>query len=282
MYAVAGDTPLHETLAPVETSDHEGPAGATPLSIPPSVEVWGLPLAPITSDQLVDAVDQLIERGRPSYFITANLHYAMLSARDPRLAAVNRGAAFLVADGMPLVWYSRLSGRPLPERVTGSDNVYRLCQRAAERGYRVFLLGGLPEVARAAARRLGELYPGLNFVGVESPTLERLSAEEHNALIERIRQARPDLLLVALGQPKGELWLAQHVEALSAAACVQIGASIDFVAGRVRRAPRWLQRIGGEWFYRITREPRRMIPRYAADAVFMVRAIFRDAFHATG
>ena len=112
--------------------------------------------------------------------------------------------------------------------------------------------------------------------------LDRLSEEEHAKLIDRIRQTRPDLLLVAFGQPKGELWLAENVDALGVPACVQLGASFDFVAGTVRRAPRWMQRVGGEWLYRISREPSRMIPRYFHDAVFMVKSIFRDAFRPAG
>ncbi|HLA83725.1 MAG TPA: WecB/TagA/CpsF family glycosyltransferase [Thermoguttaceae bacterium] len=269
---------MRETLVlPEEINPVSVPAHGEWTS-PPMVRVWGLSLAQVTTDELVDLVDRLIERRMPSYFITANLHYAMLSARDSRLAKVNQRAAFLVADGMPLVWYSRLLGRPLPERVTGADSVYRLAERAAARGHRVFLLGARPEVARAAANRLSELYPGLTLAGVESPMLDSMSSEDQAALVERIRRTRPDLLLAALGQPKGELWLAENLETLGVPVCVQIGASLDFVAGRVRRAPRWMQRIGGEWFYRITREPRRMIPRYAADAAFMVRAMIADVF----
>lgn len=267
---------LHEPLTLTENVDPESTTIHDDIASPPTVRVWGLSLARITSDELIDLVDRLIARREPSYFITANLHYAMLSARDPRLTEVNRRAALVVADGMPLVWYSRLRGDGLPERVTGADNVYRLAERAAAQGHSVFLLGGLPDVAQAAARRLSKLYPGLNLVGVESPMLGDLSVDEQAALIERVRRAAPDLLLVALGQPKGELWLADHVEALGVPVSVQIGASLDFVAGRVRRAPRWIQRIGGEWLWRISREPRRMIPRYTADAVFMVRAIIRD------
>jgi len=270
------------TLDQPENARDESQLAVADAIRPNTVSVWGLPLARVTSAEMVDLVDRLIDRGEPSYFITANLHYAMLTARDSRLPVVNRRAAFLVADGMPLVWYSRLTNRPLPERVTGADNIYRLCERAAQLGWRVFLLGGLPEVARSAARCLGELYPGLNVVGVESPMLDQLSEEEHAELIDRIRQSRPDLLFVAFGQPKGELWLAENVDALGVPACVQLGASFDFVAGTVRRAPRWMQRAGGEWLYRISREPSRMIPRYFRDGVFMLQSIWRDAFRPAG
>ena len=239
------------------------------------VVVLGLPLARLDHAGTLDQVDRLIQRGRPAFFITANLHYAMLTDRDPRLAAVNRKAAFLVADGMPLVWCSRLGSKPLPERITGSDLIYSLCRRAAERGYRVFFLGGAPGVAAEAARRLSERYPGLQVAGIEAPELERLSARQHAALVARIRRAAPDLLFAALGQPKGELWLAENYRRLGVPACVQVGTSFDFVAGRVPRAPQWLRGIGLEWAYRAWREPRRLGTRYLRDAVFLVKSLCR-------
>ncbi len=253
------------------------------LAGPAAIErvcIWGLPLARVTHRQTLDLVDRLIALREPAFFITANLHYAMLASRDPRLGAVNRQASFLLADGMPMVWYSRLFGRPLPERVTGADLVYLLSERAAQRGHRLFLLGGGPGVAQAAAAELCRRYPGLAIAGIEAPDFARLSPQEHADLLGRIRDARPDLLFAALGQPKGELWLAENRLALGVPACVQVGASLDFVAGRVRRAPRWLQRIGLEWLWRAASEPRRLVPRYAADALFLVRAVAADSIAA--
>jgi N-acetylglucosaminyldiphosphoundecaprenol N-acetyl-beta-D-mannosaminyltransferase len=225
-------------------------------------------------------VDRLIERRRPGFFITANLQYAMLAAHDPRLAEVNRSAAFLLADGMPMVWYSRLLGRPLPERVAGSDLIYLLCRRAADRGHRVFFLGGKPGAAADAATTLSWMYPGLTVAGIEAPELESLSADEHQGLIARIRNARADLLMVAFGQPKGELWLAENLAALGVPACVQVGASFDFVAGRASRAPRWMQRLGLEWLYRTVCDPKRLGPRYARNAWFLLKAVIRDIWSA--
>ena len=241
------------------------------------VWVWGLPLAPLTFAETLDQVDDLIRAGRPGYFITANLHYAMLTAQDPRLPEVNRRAAFLLADGMPLVWASRYRPRQLPERVAGSDLVPALCARAAERGHRVFLLGGAPGVAEEAARRLCAHSPSLQIVGIEVPPFREPTAQEKAQLLARIRAARPDLLFVAFGQPKGELWLAENCEALGVPACVQIGATLDFIAGRVRRAPRWIQRVGFEWAYRLYREPRRLASRYASNFVFVARMAALDA-----
>jgi len=248
-------------------------------SRPPEVDtvwIWGLPLARLTFDRTLDLVDRLIDRRRPGFFITANLHYAMLTDRDPRLPAVNQRASFIVADGMPMVWYSRLTGRPLPERVAGSDLVHGLCRRAAKRGHRLFLLGGQPGVAREAAAVFTRRYPALRIVDAEAPMLAEMTPQEHAGLVARIRQARPDILLVAFGQPKGELWLAEHCGQLEVPVCAQVGASFDFVSGRVRRAPPWIQRIGMEWMYRLAQEPKRMGPRYLRDAMFLGKAVFSD------
>lgn len=240
------------------------------------IRVWGLPLAPLTFGQALDRVEGLIKAGAPAYFITANLHYAMLTARDRRLAEVNEKAAFLLADGMPLVWASRWRPRRLPERVAGSDLVPALCERAARKQYRVFLLGGPPGVAEEAARKLCERFPGLQVVGTECPPFRELSEQEQADLRDRIRAARPDLLFVAFGQPKGELWMAAHGPALAVPACVQVGATLDFIAGRVRRAPRWMQRLGLEWVYRLSAEPARLTGRYARNFLFALKMLALD------
>jgi N-acetylglucosaminyldiphosphoundecaprenol N-acetyl-beta-D-mannosaminyltransferase len=240
------------------------------------VWVWGLPLAPLTFAQTLDRVDGLIDAGKPGFFITANLHYAMISNQDPRLAEVNRRAAFIVADGMPLVWASRWQSRRLPERVTGADLVVGLCEQAARRGQRVFLLGGAPGVAQRAAHKLGERFPELTVAGTAAPRLDELTPAEHAQLLMDIRRARPDLLFVAFGQPKGELWLARNIEALGVPAAVQIGASLDFLAGMVVRAPRWMQCVGLEWAFRLAQEPARLGGRYTANARFACRMLARD------
>lgn len=242
----------------------------------PRLTLWGLPLARVNYDEAVELVDALVRRRQPSYFITANLNYAMLSHRDSRLAGINQRAAFITADGMPLVWYAQLLGRPLPGRVTGIDLTYRLCALAASRGYRLFLLGGEPGVARQAAENLCRLYPGLQIAGVASPTLGQLTPDAHAALLEEIRQSRADILLAAFGQPKGELWLDANCQALGVPVCAQLGATLDFLAGNVRRAPRRMQRLGLEWIYRMTSDPRRLGPRYARNIAFLMGAVCRD------
>jgi N-acetylglucosaminyldiphosphoundecaprenol N-acetyl-beta-D-mannosaminyltransferase len=246
------------------------------------VWVWGLPIAPMTQAEAVDAVVGLIEAGQPSFFITANTHFAMLAHEAPELQAVAAQAAFILADGIPLVWTSRWTRTPLPERVAGSDLIFDLCSRAARDGHRIFLLGGPEGVADQAAEALSRRYRGLNIVGTESPPFRTTTAEEDAALIRRIRAARPDILFVAFGQPKGESWIAKHLQALGVPVCVQVGASLEFAAGRVRRAPRPLQKIGLEWAYRMWLEPSRLAPRYARNARFLLNMVARDLLLAAG
>jgi N-acetylglucosaminyldiphosphoundecaprenol N-acetyl-beta-D-mannosaminyltransferase len=246
------------------------------------VWVWGVPFAPLTQSQAVEAVVDLVEAGQPSFFITANTHYAMLANEDPEVQAVTAQAAFILADGAPMVWASRWKKSPLPARVAGSDLIFDLCDRSARDGYRIFLLGGAEGVAEQAAAALSRRFPGLAIVGTESPPFRAPSAEEHAALLDRIRAARPDLLFVAFGQPKGEFWIAAHRETLGVPVCVQVGASLDFVAGRVRRAPRLLQKVGLEWAYRMWLEPSRLAPRYARNARFLLNMIARDLIRGIG
>jgi N-acetylglucosaminyldiphosphoundecaprenol N-acetyl-beta-D-mannosaminyltransferase len=242
------------------------------------VWVWGLPLIPDTFEQALDRIDRLIAERRPSFFITANLNYAMLTDADERLRALNEQSAFVLADGMPLVLWSRLGSRRLPERVAGSDLIYGMCERAAAKGHRVYLLGAAPGVADEAAANLRRRYPELEIVGVECPPFRRLSEHEEQLQLQRIRDARPDILFVAFGQPKGEFWIAENLEQLQVPVCVQVGATLDFVAGRVKRSPRWMQKTGLEWFYRMAQEPRRLAKRYFDNARFLLRAVFAARF----
>jgi len=179
---------------------------------------------------------------------------------------------------MPIVWASRWRTGRLPERVTGSDLIPALCELAERKGYRVFFLGGAPEVAKEAERRLREKHPNLQIVGVEAPPFRELTPEEHAELTARIRAANPDMLFVSFGQPKGELWLQQHCESLGVPVTAQVGATIDFLAGKVTRSPRWMQRTGLEWFYRFSREPKRLGSRYAGNIWFIMRMLYRDLF----
>jgi N-acetylglucosaminyldiphosphoundecaprenol N-acetyl-beta-D-mannosaminyltransferase len=245
------------------------------------VWVWGVPFASLSMVETVSAIGDLIEAGRPTYFITGNVHYAMLSHENSDLRVINAQAAFILADGAPLVWASRWQGTPLPERVAGADLIFELSAEAARKGYRLFLLGGADGVAEEAARRLRERYPGLKIVGTECPPFRQSTPEEEADLIKRIRAAKADILFVAFGQPKGERWINRNLQALAVPVSVQVGASLDFAADRVRRAPRWMQKCGLEWAFRLGLEPRRLFGRYVRNARFIARMIAHDMRRAT-
>ncbi len=241
----------------------------------PITEVFGLPLVPLTMRQVVRVMELRIKDGRPGFVITANLNTAMICRENPALARAIDEAALVVADGMPLVWASKLNRRPLPERVTGSDLVPALCERAAMAGYSVYILGGAPGVAEAAAANLTARFPGLNVVGIDAPPFRDLTPEETVALIDRVHAARPDILFMASSQPKGEIWLREHYVALNVPAQIQIGAGIDFAAGRVVRAPKWVGRLGLEWAFRLWVEPTRLARRYWRNTRFLLTETVR-------
>lgn len=238
--------------------------------------VWNVPFDRLDMWQSVDRIDALIRRGIPSYAITANLNYCMLHNRDPNLRRVTRDASLILADGQPIVWRSKLSHRKLPERVAGRDLLVHLCGRAAQRGYRVYLLGGQPGVAERAADRLCQLHPGLQVAGTESPPYRDLNPKEHEQQLERIRLSRADVLFVAFGQPKGEKWICENYQTLGVPMSIQLGASFDFLAGTAKQAPEWLGRCGLEWAYRMASDPRRLMPRYASNAAFLAGALVDD------
>ncbi len=224
----------------------------------------------------MDQIDQLIQARLPSYVITANVNYVMLHAESPELRTVTREAALIVADGQPIVWRSRMAKGGLPERVAGSEMIYKLAERAAKQSWRIYFLGGEPGVALACANRLEMRYPGLQIAGVESPPFRKLSEQEQRDQDRRIREAEPDILLVAFGQPKGEKWIHANHQRLGVPVSIQLGASFDFVAGVVPRAPAIYQRCGMEWLYRLAGDPIRLVPRYAANAIFLSKSLLND------
>ena len=238
--------------------------------------VWDVPFDRVDMAGAIERIGRMIQSRQPGYAITANLNYAMLNHRHADMPEVTRGASLIMADGQPIVWRSRLTGKPLPERVAGSELIFRLAETAAEKSWRVFLLGGEPGIARRCGEILTDRYAGLQIVGTECPPFRAATEEETEALIHRVRDTRPDILLVAFGQPKGERWIARHVESLQVPVCMQIGASFDFVVGKSRRAPKWFQRLGCEWVHRMIGDPKRLVPRYAANLGFLTGALIRD------
>jgi N-acetylglucosaminyldiphosphoundecaprenol N-acetyl-beta-D-mannosaminyltransferase len=230
-----------------------------------SVALLGVPFDNVTIAQALDRIEEMIAARQPRYVVTANVDFCIQALEDVELRRILFDADLVLCDGTPLLWASRLFGNPLPERVAGADLVPLLLERAANKGYRVFFLGGSPQVAERAMERLQAQYPHLVIAGQYAPPFRPLLDMNHEEISERIRAARPDVLFVSFGCPKAEKWIAMHYRGLGVPVCMGVGATIDFLAGHVRRAPAWMQRMGAEWVYRLAQEPRRLWGRYAKD-----------------
>lgn len=231
----------------------------------PSIAILGVPFDNVTTGEALKRIEQMIASGKPHYLATANVDFLVQAREDIELRRILFDADLVLCDGTPLLWVSRWFGNPLPERVAGADVVPLLMQLAAEKKYRVFLLGASPESAGQAVKRLRKAHPELIVADFYSPPFNKLIEMDHDEIKRRILAAKPDLLLVSLGCPKQEKWIAMHYRSLGVPVSAGVGATIDFLAGQVRRAPTWMQRSGLEWVYRLIQEPRRLAGRYMKD-----------------
>lgn len=233
--------------------------------------VLGVPIDNLTMEEALERCDAFITAGRTSgrthQIATINANFVVNSLLDPELRRILQEADMTTADGMPLVWASRLLGGPLPGRVTGIDLVPMLAARAVERGYSIFFLGAREGVAARAAEMLQQRHPGLKVAGVYSPPPASVLEMDRTA-VERVRAARPDILLVAFGNPKQEKWIRMYAPELQVPVCIGVGGALDMIAGTTRRAPVWMQQRGLEWIYRLAQEPRRLFKRYLHDCVY--------------
>ena len=236
----------------------------------------------ITTEETVELVAAMIASRQPHIIATANVDFTVQVDRDAELRRILYETHLVVCDGMPLVWASRVLGNPLPERVTGSDLVPRLIAEAEKRAWKVFFLGGTPESVAQAAANTRARHPRLQLVGAFSPPFrpvvgasEDIEAD-HAEIIRRIQEAKPDLLLVAFGCPKQEKWINKYYQKYGAPVSIGVGATIDFLAGTVQRAPVWMQRTGMEWLFRLVQEPRRLARRYGLGFWVFGRAILNQ------
>jgi len=229
-----------------------------------SVSVLGVRVDDVTSDEALRRIEDFIGQGMPHQVVTVNPEFIIAARSDPHFRQILNSAALSLPDGVGLLWATRFLGRPLRERVTGVDTVERVAELAARKGYRLFLLGAREGVAARAARVLKKRYPGLSVAGTYAGSP---SPHEEDEIVELVREAKPDVLFVAYGAPQQEKWIARNLKRLGVPVAMGVGGAFDFIAGVVPRAPRWMQRWGLEWLYRLIRQPwrwRRMLalPRF--------------------
>ena len=245
---------------------------------PDCTSVLGVRVDVLTREQALDIIEQMVERrraGGPAFpcrqVVTVNTEFVMEAQRNSAFRHIINGAALVIADGIGIVWATRLGKRPVPERITGTDTVIALAQRCARAGYRLYLLGAGPGVADQAAARLLAIAPGLDIAGTYAGSP---APEEEERILQRLRAAGADILCVAYGAPAQELWIERNLARLPVAVAIGVGGAFDFLSGQKRRAPLYLQRLGLEWLYRLYREPWRW-KRMLAIPRFMVMVLLK-------
>lgn len=230
----------------------------------------------VTFDEAVNRVEQMVRAGRGGYILTPNVDHVVLAETDDALCRAYAEADLALVDGMPLLWLSRSLGHPLPEKISGSDLMLPLLRRAALRSWRIYLLGGEPGVGELAASRLVREIPGLQIVGVDAPPYGFDGDRDlEQRVLNTVVAARPDLVFLALGCPKQELCAHRWRSVVAPAVLLGIGAGLDFLAGKVRRAPAWMSQAGLEWAYRLRQEPLRLAKRYLWRDLRIVPIVWR-------
>lgn len=230
----------------------------------------------LTMTEALNEIERLIEEDRKAFVVTPNVDHIVKLETDEALRTIYRHADLILTDGKPLLWISRLYKTPIKEKISGSDLFPLLCKLSAEKGYTMFFLGAAEGVAAKAAQKLAEKYPGLKVTGTYSPPFGFENNENEMMKIQRmIRGCKPNILIVGLGCPKQEKYIFQNRENLNVPISLGLGASLDFEAENVKRAPAWVSHCGLEWLYRTIQDPKRLLKRYVTDAVQIVRLIFK-------
>jgi N-acetylglucosaminyldiphosphoundecaprenol N-acetyl-beta-D-mannosaminyltransferase len=234
------------------------------------VNVLGVHVDRISMSEALDRLEIFINQQIPHIVATANAEMVMMAQADPELRTILNAVDMVLPDGAGVVWAARQLGSGAPERVAGYDLTQKLLERASTKGYRVFWLGAAPGIAVDAVAHANELYPGLLTVGIQDGYF---SSAEETMIIKSVADCRPDILLCALGVPKQEKWLFKNIASLHASVVIGVGGTFDVMAGRVTRAPLWMQNAGLEWSYRLIRQPGRFI-RMLALPRFVVRVLW--------
>lgn len=239
------------------------------------VDVLGVGVSAVDMAQAVAEIRRWVEEGERHYVCVTGVHGVMESQRDPELRRIHNASGLTTPDGMPMVWAGRRAGAGHMARVYGPDLMLELCALSVKRGWSSFFYGGAPGVPERLAERLAARFPGLRVAGCLSPPFQPLSPPEDEEVVRRIDASGADLVWVGLSTPKQERWMAAHVGRLRAPVLLGVGAAFDIHAGLLPQAPRWMQRSGLEWLYRLAREPRRLWRRYLGNNPRFLLAIVR-------
>lgn len=227
------------------------------------IDVLGCPFDAVSLVETEARIAAAVCRGERLHIATANVDFVMQAKRDPEFAKLLWQTDMVVADGVPVLWAARMLGRPLRGRVNGTDLVASCARISADRSFPVALVGGHPAVAEHAAKELRKRFPGSQVHAIATPT--PLEDSDTRRIVCEVRRLGARIVLVALGTPAQEVWLARHLPEIGRAVGVGVGGSFDFVSGKARRAPHWMQISGLEWLHRLIRDPTRLARRYLID-----------------
>ena len=234
------------------------------------VNILGVGISAVNLPQAVEEIDRWIASRAAQYVNVCAVQTVMACQRDARLRRIVNASGLATPDGMPLVWLSRMLGHRQVSRVYGPDLMLTVCERSQSTGSRHFFYGGAPGVADLLVRNLTTRYPGLVVSGTHAPPYRPADTAEDREVLAKINAAAPDIVWVGLGTPKQDYWVARHRPLLDAPVLIAVGAAFDFHAGLLPQAPRWIQRNGLEWLFRLVHEPRRLAFRYLVDSPWFV------------
>ena len=238
------------------------------------IEMMGCQIDNLTMEETLQTVEGFIKSGWPHQHVVVNVDKLVKASRDPELRRIINQCALINVDGMPVVWASRLLGKPVKERVAGVDLFESLMWRSADKGWRVFLLGAQEDVVSGVKQAYEKKYPGLVVAGYRNGYW---NSEEEAGVVEQIKAAKADLLFVAISSPKKEHFLGRYQAEMKIPFAMGVGGTFDVAVGKVKRAPVWMQNAGLEWFYRFLQEPRRMFKRYFVDDMAFFWLLFKEA-----
>lgn len=230
----------------------------------------------VDMNETIYAIEKMIEMKKKSYIVAINVDVVMKIEKDEYLKRVTDNADMVLVDGKPLVWIAKWHKHPVKAKISGSDLVPKICEVATQKGYSIFIIGGKEGIADKAKKNLEKDLPGINIVGTYAPPFgfenDIIELDKINLMISDMH---PDILIVCFGCPKQEKWIYENYLKYDATVSICAGATVDFLAGNVNRAPKWMSNYGLEWFYRFTQEPKRMFKRYFIDDTKILRLIWK-------
>ena len=244
------------------------------------VNILDVDIDNVNFEDAIAKICEFVEGGDPKFVVTPNVDHVIKLQRDLEFKQIYKEASLVLADGAPIIWAAKLLKTPLKEKISGSDLFPRLCEVSSNEGFKLFFLGGRQGAAKGAADIFQAKYPNIKISGIYSPPFGFEDDENENIrIVNMIKEARPDILFVGLGAPKQEKWIYKYYTELNVPVSIGVGVSFEFMAGIVKRAPLWMQKVGLEWFWRLMMEPKKLWKRYLVDDMKIFWLILRQKIY---